>query len=75
MIGGTRTLEACLASAAAELDETGGDILDLRSLVGKTVRTIDRYQFGWRMRFTDGTVICVNECHTFDSVGNFVREP
>jgi len=73
--GGVRTFDACLASAAASLDDDFRDMLDLRSLVGKTVQSIDRYQLGWRMRFTDGTVICVNECQTFDRVGNFVREP
>lgn len=54
---------------------TEDETLDLRTLVGKTVQTIDRYSFGWRMRFTDGTMICVNEGATFDRVGNFVREP
>src|SRR3546814_17640945 len=68
-------LPICLASAAASLDDDFRDMLDLRSLVGKTVQSIDRYQFGWRMRFTDSTVICVNECQTFDRVGNFVRDP
>lgn len=49
--------------------------LDLRSLAGKTVQHVGRYLYGWRMRFTDGTVICVNEGQTFDRAGNFVREP
>lgn len=84
----TRTFDACLANAAALLatDEPadvyvigdpsiGDETLDLATLVGKTVQSIDPYQFGWRMRFTDGTVICVNEGHTFDRVGNFVKEP
>lgn len=75
MMGGVATFDACLASAAATLDEDFRDVLDLRSLVGKTVKSIERYQFGWRMRFTDDTVICVNECQTFDRVGNYVREP
>lgn len=75
MTGGARTFEACIASAIAEPGEIREDILDLRALVGKTVRAVERYQFGWRMRFTDGTAIYVNECQTFDSAGNFVREP
>lgn len=75
MMGGAHTLDACMASAIETLDEDFRDMLDLRSLVGKTVQSIDRYQFGWRMCFTDDTVICVNECQTFDRVGNYVREP
>lgn len=75
MTGGARTFEACIASALTEPGDIREDILDLRSLVGKTVRAVDRYQFGWRMRFTDGTAICVNECQTFDPAGNYVREP
>lgn len=76
MTGGCHTLAACMASVQEELEAHPAEqMLDLRSLVGKTVRTIGRYQFGWRMTFTDGTVIFVIECQTFDAAGNFVREP
>lgn len=70
-VSAARTRAACLASASARLAER----LDLRDLVGKTVAAIDAYQFGWRMRFTDGTVICVNADQTFDRAGDYVREP
>lgn len=81
MMGGAHTLDAVMASAIAGLPASlppalpVEDTLDLRDLVGKTVSMIDAYQFGWRMRFTDNTVICVNECQTLDRVGNYVREP
>lgn len=72
-VSAARTRAACLASASARLAKP--ERLDLRDLVGKTVAAIDAYQFGWRMRFTDGTVICVNADHTFDRAGDYVREP
>src|SRR3546814_15146140 len=59
MMGGARTFDACLAAAAAPLGDAVPALLDLSTLVSKTVPSNVRNPVGSRTRLSYVPPICV----------------